>query len=110
MSMREKIYDDSSEQIFNRNMNMSRTSEQDSGLRKRRVNIRPHRDERSFEECKDNDKCFIDGINGSVATESMKLNSTVSSDKQEMPQYQKKNPYQYSLFFVKFIISSVFRY
>jgi len=90
MSMREKLYDDSPEQMFNRN---TRTSEQDSGLRKRKINIRPHREE-SEDECKDNDKCFIN--NTSVATESMKLNKenlfSNTQERQEPPQQQRKNP------------------
>jgi len=86
MSMREKLYDDSQEQLYNRNI---RTSEQQSGLRKRRINIRPQKNEN---DCKEDDKCFIDGMNTSLATESMKLNSTISSEKKEIPQQQRKNP------------------
>lgn len=92
MSMREKLYDDSPEQMFNRNI---RTSEQESGLRKRKINIRPHREENE-DECKDNDKCFINGTNTSVATESMKLNKenlfSNTPERQEIPQQQRKNP------------------
>ena len=88
MSMREKLYDDSPEQLYNRNI---RTSEKQSGLRKRRINIRPHRNENE-DDCKEDDKCFIDGMNTSLATESMKLNSTTSSEKKEIPQQQRKNP------------------
>jgi hypothetical protein len=84
MNSREKLYDDSNEQFFNRNQ------EQQSVLRKRKINIKPRKDENDCKE--DGDRCFVNKTY--IAKESMKLNSTGSSllsEKEEIPQ-QKKNP------------------